>query len=396
MTRVAFFAHHNLSLFHALNTQSRLSDLNIQLATGKKAQNYAGISKDVGRLVGLEITRARTEQFIKNIDRADQRLELMDLAAANVEEIGRELRTTLETALSGPDALSGTLPTVASNMRLLVTEALNSRDGDRFLFGGTRSDRAPVDLSGAGYTPVRLIKSDGTTVDQTFYQSYYTDVLGNTLPFAQTTFYQQIYFDKNGSLPTGPLPGDLNNPTLTEFVAEDPNLWQYYVDRLNSTQMLTTPKTDYYQGNQQAQSVRTDDNSTLSYDVRADQLAFQQLITALDAVANLPTGSSSNQFEKALIQKARDMVNLVLEAGPSDSLSSIERLRTTLTNPRETMKFARDRHENLSTYAEGLAVDIEGIDQAEVIVKLQEDQLTLQASFTSLSRLQQLSLVNFI
>ena len=61
-----------------------------------------------------------------------------------------------------------------------------------------------------------------TTVDETFYQGYYTEVLGNSLPFAQGSFYNQIYFDKNGSLPTGPLPGDPDNPTLTEFVAEDP------------------------------------------------------------------------------------------------------------------------------------------------------------------------------
>ena len=396
MTRVAFFAHHNFSLFHALNTQSRISDLNVQLATGQKAQHYAGIQKDVGQLVGLEITRARTEQFIKNIDLADQRLELMDLAAGNVEDVAKEFRTTLQSALNAPEAFVDNLTTIATNMRLLVTEALNSRDGDRFLFGGTRSDRVPVDLTSSGYTSVSLIESNGTTVDETFYQSYYTDVLGNSLPYAQGSFYQQIYFEKNGSLPTGPLPGDLDNPTTSEFIAEDPALWQYYVDRMNSTQMLANPKTDYYQGNQQAQSVRSDDNSTLTYDVRADQLAFQQLITALDAIANLPTGDSSDQFEGALIQKAYDMVNLALEATPSDGFNSIERLRMDLTNPRETMRFARDRHENLKTYAEGLATEIEGIEQAEVIVKLQEDQLTLEASFTSLSRLQQLSLVNFI
>lgn len=396
MTRVAFFAHHNFSLYHALNTQERISDFNVQLATGKKSQSYAGISKDVGQLLGVEITQSRTQQFIKNINLADQRLELMDIAADSVEDISREFRSTLESALSAPEAFSDNLTTLSSNMRLLVSEALNSRDGDRFLFGGTRSDRAPVDLNGSGYTSVSLIQSNGTTVDQTFYQSYYTDVLGNTLPYAQTTFYQQIYFEKNGVLPTGPLPGDLNNPTLNEFVAEDPDLWQYYVDRLNSTQMLANPKTDYYQGNQQAQSVRTDDNSTLSFDVRADQLAFQQLITALDAVANLPTGDSSNQFERAVIQKAYDMVNLALEATPTDGLDSIERLRMDLINPREAMKFSRERHENLMNYAEGIAVEIEGIDEAELIVKLQEDQLTLQASFSSLARLQQLSLVNFI
>ena len=396
MTRVAFFAHHNFSLFHALNTQSRISDFNVQLASGKKSQHYSGISQEAGRLLSSEITLSRTQQFIDNIDLANQRLELMDLAVDSIEGIGRDLRQTLDAALSAPEAFKNDLPQLATNMRLLVTDALNTRDGDRYLFGGTRSDRQPVDLQASSYTPVSLIESDGTTVDETFYQSYYTDVLGNTLPYAQGTFYQQIYFEKNGSLPTGPLPGDLNNPTLNEFVAEDPNLWQYYVDRLNSTEMKANPKTDYYNGNQQAQGVRTDDNSTLTYDVRADQLAFQQLLTALDAMANIPNGDTNNQFQRVLVQKAYEMVNLALEATAVDNMKSIDRLRSDLATPRQAMDFARERHDNLMTYTEAVAVEIEGVDQAELIVKLQEDQLTLEASFSSLARLQQLSLVNFI
>ena len=395
MSRVAYFAHHNYTLYHSLQTQSRVSDLNVQLASNKKTQQYAGIKEDVGRLLNLEVSLGRADQFLKNIDRADQRLELMDLAAGNVEDVGKEFRNTLSSALNAPAAFVDNLIAVSSNMRLLVVEALNSQDGDRYLFGGTRTDRAPVSLGGS-YTSVGLIESDGVTVDETFYQSYYTDVLGNTLPYAQGSFYQQIYFDKNGVLPTGPLPGDLNNPTLTEFNAEDPGLWQYYVDRLNSTQMLANPKIDYYQGNQQAQTAKADESTSLSYDVRADKLAFQQLLTALDAVANLPTGDSSDQYQRAIISKALDMVSLALDALPTDGFESIERMRMNLSNPRQSMEFVKERHEKMKAYAEGLIDKIEGIDSAEVIVKLQEEQLSLEASFTSLSRLQQLSLVNFL
>jgi len=395
MSRVAYFAHHNYSLYHALQTQSRISDLNVQLATNQKTQQYAGIQQEVGRLVSLEVTLARSSQFVKNIERADQRLELMDIATENVEEVAEQFRDTLTSALSAPAAFIDNLTAISTNMRLLVVEALNSRDGDRYLFGGTRSDRAPVSLGGS-YTPVSLIESDGVTVDETFYQSYYTDVLGNTLPYAQGSFYQQIFFEKNATLPTAPLPADLDNPTLTELNAEDPDLWQYYVDRLNSSQMLANPKTDYYQGNQQAQSAKVDESTTLSYDVRADKLAFQQLLTAIDAVANLPTGDSNDQYQRAIISKALEMVSLALDALPTDGLESIERMRMDLTNPRQAMKLAQERHEKMISYAEGLIVEIEGIDTAEVIVKLQEEQLSLEASFNSLSRLQQLSLVNFL
>ena len=153
----------------------------------------------------------------------------------------------------------------------MVGEALNARDGTRYLFAGARVDRPPVSFAASNYTPVKLIESDATTVDETFYQSYYTQVLGNTLPYAQGSFYQQIYFDKNGSLPTVPAPADLNNPTLAEFKAQDPDLFSYYVDRLDSSQMLATPKRDYYQGDGVQNTNRIDEGFQVKYGMSANE-----------------------------------------------------------------------------------------------------------------------------
>lgn len=224
MIRVGTLAQNNLTLFHTLNTLSRAQDLQIQLASDKKSQDYAGIDKDALRLVSLEITRLEITQFTSNIATGEQRLELLDLSVASIEEVSRDFRAILETALNGPDALGSDLVQLAADRRAMVADLLNSRDGARFLFAGARVDRPPVDLSAPGYTSVTLIEADGVTVDSTYYEADYTQVQGNTLPFAQGSFYQQIFFDKNGALPAGPLPADLDNPTLSEFVAEDPAL----------------------------------------------------------------------------------------------------------------------------------------------------------------------------
>ncbi len=396
MTRVATFALQQLTLFHTLNTQSRTADQGVQLASGNKSQTYSGISQDALRLVSLETRRAEISQFTRNIGTAEQRLSLMDVTMTSVEDLALELRDTLERTLQQPNSSGGNLKQIAANIRDAVAGLLNTRSGDSYVFSGTRGDRPPIDFNAAGYSNVSLLESNGITVDSTFYEAYYVQVLGNTLPYAQGSFYQQIYFDKNGVLPTVPVPADLNNPTVTEFDAEDPGLWQYYVDRLNSAQMIAAPKTDYYQGNTQANVVRADSGLDVAYDVRADTLAFQQILSAADAIANLPNGDATDINERAIIAKARDMIKAALETPSTAGFSSLTQIRINVTSSRQTLENALDRHNSFDTYAEGIIKDIEGIDPAEVIVRLQSDQQALEASFNVLARLQSFSLLDFI
>jgi flagellar hook-associated protein 3 FlgL len=396
MTRVPTFALQQLTLYHTLNTQARVSDLGVQLASGKKSDAYSGVFKDAFRLVSLETRRAESSQFSQNITIGDQRLELMDTTVSSVEDLALQLRDTLDRVLAQPDSAGGDLTQIAANIRAGIASLLNTRYGDSYIFGGTRTDVAPVDFSAPGYTNISLIEADGVTVDSTYYEAYYTQTLGNTLPFAQGSFYNQIFFDKNGVAPSGPLPADPDNPTLAEFVAEDPDLWQFYVDRMNSTQTLATPKVDYYQGDTNANVVRADRGLDVSYDIRADNLAFQQILSAADAIANLPNGDASDANERAVIAKAHEMIATAL-GDPSDpTVGSLTNMRVDISNARNTLKNTSDRLEKFDAYAEGVVGDLENIDQSDVIVRLQADQRALEASYTMIGRLQNLSLLDYL
>lgn len=394
MTRVPTLSHYQLTLFHTLNTKARISDLETQLATGQKSQTYAGISRDSLRLVTLETSRTQVDQFVSNIDKVQQRLTLMEASMEAIDSLARDFRQTLNSALTAPDAAGRDLAALAADMRQMIVDLLNSSDGQTYLFGGTRTDRPPVELN--GYSNLSLIESDGITVDSKFYEDYYTQVQGNTLPFAQGSFYNQIFFDKNGVAPTAPLPADPDNPTLSEFVAEDPDLWQYYVDRLNSTEMVANPKTDYYQGNSQANVVRADRTLELDYDIRANLPVFQQILGAFDAVASLPVGDAADPYEREIIAKARGMLNDALNAPAGAGFDSLEQLRVRAGSMHQNVEAVRERHERFSAYAEGTAKDLESIDETEVIVRLQSDQQALEASYAVLARLQSLSLLEFI
>lgn len=396
MTRIAPFAQQQLILQQMLNVQARTYDAQVQIATDKKSQDYAGIAKDSERLISLETTRTRTEQFLGNIRIQDQRIQLIDLGLETLDTAAREMRGVLDTALNSPAAFEGDLATLAANTRQLVLDVLNSRDGNRYLFGGTRSDSPPVSLDPPAYRPVGLIESDGVTVDSIFYEAYHEDVLGNALPFAAGSFYEQIYFEKNGVAPAGPLPADPDNPTLSEFVAEDPDLWGYYVDRMNSAQMLANPKLDYYQGDFALQSARVDDSTTVEIEARADAVEIQQLITALDAIANLPNADSRDPFAREVIVQARDMLNGILGTDSSDGIDGLDGLRVRVNAARVTLEQTQERLTSFDAFVEGTITDIENIDRSEVLLKLQNDQFVLEASFTTLARLQSLSLLQYI
>ena len=60
------------------------------------------------------------------------------------------------------------------------------------------------------------------------------------------------------------------------------------------------------------------------------------------------------------------------------------------------LEVADSQHESTQIFLEGLISDIEDVDMAEAITRLNQDQVALQASFEALRTLGQLSLLNFL
>jgi hypothetical protein len=91
MARVADLAQNKVVNSIILNTQQRINDRQLQISSLQKSQNYAGISSDSNRLVTLEASTRRVEQFLTdNVFvqlRMEAQLNSMDALDSTIDDL---------------------------------------------------------------------------------------------------------------------------------------------------------------------------------------------------------------------------------------------------------------------------------------------------------------------
>lgn len=148
MTRVANFAQHERNLANILNAQSRLSEGQLRISSGKKAEHYSGVARDARRIVNVETSHIRTTQFISNNNLVEQRLQTMETNVAQVFELVTQYKTLIINALNADNASDLAMPIQTQALLDEVSALLNVEQDGRFLFSGTRTDTRPVDQTG--------------------------------------------------------------------------------------------------------------------------------------------------------------------------------------------------------------------------------------------------------
>jgi flagellar hook-associated protein 3 FlgL len=319
MTRVATLAQQQLITSNALRTQRNVSELQVQVASGKKTQAFSGIADDAGRLVNLKSELSQAEQFIQNITITEKRLDLMAFALDQIEEIARKARTDFAGAINGSAADDIQLSLLAQASLDQVVEILNSKDDSRFLFAGGAVETKPVNLSNAAYT--------------------------------------------------APAPG--SPPTFVQTV-----------------------ETGYYQGDSIVQSTRADDGFNVSYGIKADEVAFEKLIRTLDNVSNVTFTDPITTEEKTFLRDAITEMTELLENNGTDK--TLTDLRADIGLDRVVLDSLKNKHTNFLQFAQDSISEIENVNTAEAVSLLNFEQVQLEASFTTIARIQTLSLSNFL
>lgn len=317
MSRVATAAQNRFALFSTLNTQQRLFTAQTQVGTGLKSQDFAGISREAGRLVSVKAEFARVDQFLDNIETTDRRLEFMGFSLERIEELGRSFRTTLLGAKNGEAATVIGLPALAQGLLDQIVDLLNVRDESRFLFAGGNIQTRPVDLNNGTYTP----------------------------------------------------------PTVPPFPA--------------------AADTDWYGGDNVVQQARIDEGFVIDYGVRANDPAIERVIRAFDAISEITFSSPPSAAEITAIDDAVALLTTALDTPPAGELT-IGGLFSQTALQRSIMADVTKKHENFSAFAERNIAEIEQVNTAEAISILNSEQVTLEASFAAIARIQSVSLVNFI
>jgi flagellar hook-associated protein 3 FlgL len=143
----------------------------------------------------------------------------------------------------------------------------------------------------------------------------------------------------------------------------------------------------YYSGGGLASdiTVKLDFSLTVSYGVTADELAFEQMLRGLELVA---TSQLTPTVENDRLREGAS----VLEQG----LASIEPIFNRVVVNQVRLERFDDKHRLFIKSQEDLAGDIENIDPAEAIARLNADQVALEAAFNTIARIQDSSLANFL
>ncbi len=146
------------------------------------------------------------------------------------------------------------------------------------------------------------------------------------------------------------------------------------------------PDAGYYAGSPETVSARIDDGVDVPFPVRADDIAFQQLFTAVNmAVTAYGNGSGSNDAGLA------DAVKMIQQA--QDGMNAIQgRIGSTVLNVEQVTA----RQTQLKLYWKGVVEDISKTDIVAATTKVANDQATLQASYQVFSRLVQLKLSDYL
>ena len=377
--------------------QIRLSDLSTQLATGQRTQELSGLGTDF-----LASNRARVdirtiETYQSNIIQADTRIEQMlrsieefqaqaenfaDALAGFTAQGGHQRGETVffddpltpeveniavGSTSSEPDVDFAALIDLADNLFEFAGDLLNTRQGGRYVFGGAETQEPPFNNNGV------------------------LDAAVSTLVTAW----------KGGTISTEELIADFRDRSATDG---NPDALSDSV--IGYSAALSS-------GEVRDVFVRVDDTVEVNYTALANESGFRDVIAALSFFRNENTppildayetttfpgapdvngapGTTNEEQQDNFFQVFGELSNLVTVA-----LDEIDQTRFRLETARVQISETNERHRQEVALFNNIIADIEEADINEVAIQINALQLNLNASLTITSRIQQLSLVNFI
>lgn len=129
-----------------LQTQGRIRDAQLDIASGTRAQRWDEISDRAGLLEATRDQRVLTERLVAESEKVQGRIQAMDAALAGVAELAERFRTLLVARLGEPGRSAIPLVAEVDQMAAEFASLLNRQFDGRYLFAGSRDTNRPVVL----------------------------------------------------------------------------------------------------------------------------------------------------------------------------------------------------------------------------------------------------------
>jgi flagellar hook-associated protein 3 FlgL len=162
--RVATFAINDQMIASALRTQSTMANQQIQEASGLISSDFGGLGSSAQQVLNLQVSVTRAQSYIDAATQTNSKIQVMYSAVNSVSDLVTQFRTLLTSASSASSTDAASVTESAKNMLEQMASLLNTQYNGGYLFGGSATKTAPVDISSATYA------SSPSTADTSYYQ----------------------------------------------------------------------------------------------------------------------------------------------------------------------------------------------------------------------------------
>ena len=292
--RISTQAASYAALAELMRGQRDMFDARQQVSSGLRAPDLKGYAQDAERILTARSAITRTDTHIENLKRLEARLTVQDLAFRDLSGAADDLRQALTTT-------DGTfLMDEVADAFQRAKLALDTKFSDTFVFGGTQTDREPLqadslaDLQAAAAIPDVFANSDrrqsarlddSTTVEIGFLAE---DVAGDLM-----ASFERIADFNDG--PDGPFDGPLTTDQQAFIQTEIANVIDAF-DEINAAMGAN--------GTLQARV----ENGVSAHETRRDYL--REMIAGVEDADMAEAVSRFTQAQTAVEVSARTFVTL--------------------------------------------------------------------------------------
>lgn len=142
MTRISSFGQSQQLLGTLLQNQTRVSDVQDQISSGMKTQEFSGMAGEAATLLGAKTLKTKNDQYMNTIQMVGQQLSMNDLQVNAIDTDATSLRQSLIEAIGQEQAQA--LPEALQQTLTATVNALNTQIGSKYIFAGSRVDTPPV------------------------------------------------------------------------------------------------------------------------------------------------------------------------------------------------------------------------------------------------------------
>jgi flagellin-like hook-associated protein FlgL len=342
--------------------RARVADLTAQVASGQRAQTFAGLGDDAAIALDLRSERARRESFASAARRGEAFAEATQIALGGINLATRDIldsaQRILVNGLPGSDAAS--IKTMAETARAslkTITGLLGERFAGDAVFGGAAPDQAPL-------VPAAAIESTGL--------------------FTGIRAQVQTLAPGNGSaiLVATKAMAESNDPAISPFRG-------FAADAASGSQADARRSVPVGEGITIPVGMYAYRNASAISEGQTTGAWARDLMWGLSVIANLePPSAASMDDYRVLVEGALGALRSASNALVEDQAAlGVEQSR---------LAVAAERNETLALQLETNIGKLEAVDLSEVITQLSSSKSLLEASYRAMVTLNDLSLTKFM